>query len=169
MIWATVSSWSYFCWLYRASPSLAVKNVINLILVLTIWWCACVESCVVGRGCLLGPVSSLGTTLLAFALLPSQVWMLWVHIQTDIFNSKYYSTIYRIPAGGIHGWQGAEVEESWLWRAHTYRGELHAGFQLKMKEGLWNHTAGQKGRRRLDPSSLTPLPIAFNREEFTIQ
>ena len=28
-----------FCWLYRASPSLAAKNIINLILVLTIWWC----------------------------------------------------------------------------------------------------------------------------------
>ena len=39
MIWATVSSWSCFCWLYRASPSLAAKNIINLILVLTIWWC----------------------------------------------------------------------------------------------------------------------------------
>ena len=37
MIWATVSSWSCFCWLYRASPSLAAKNIINLILVLTIW------------------------------------------------------------------------------------------------------------------------------------
>ena len=35
MIWATVSSWSCFCWLYRASPSLAVKNIINLILVLS--------------------------------------------------------------------------------------------------------------------------------------
>ena len=44
MIWATVSSWSYFCWLYRASPSLAAKNIINLISVLTIWWCPCVES-----------------------------------------------------------------------------------------------------------------------------
>ena len=44
MIWATVSSWSCFCWLYRASPSLAAKNIINLILVLTIWWCPCVES-----------------------------------------------------------------------------------------------------------------------------
>ena len=31
MIWATVSSWSYFCWLYRASPSLAAKNIISLI------------------------------------------------------------------------------------------------------------------------------------------
>ena len=31
MIWATVSSWSCFCWLYRASPSLAAKNILNLI------------------------------------------------------------------------------------------------------------------------------------------
>ena len=43
MIWATVSSWSCFYWLYRASPSLATKNIINLILVLTIWWCPCVS------------------------------------------------------------------------------------------------------------------------------
>ena len=47
MIWATVSSWSCFCWLYRASPSLAAKNIINLISVLTIWWCPCVESSLV--------------------------------------------------------------------------------------------------------------------------
>ena len=39
MIWATVSSWSCFCWLYRAFPSSAAKNIINLILILTIWWC----------------------------------------------------------------------------------------------------------------------------------
>ena len=52
MTWARVSSWSCFCWLYRASPSLAAKNIISLILVLTIWWCPCVESSrVVGRGC----------------------------------------------------------------------------------------------------------------------
>ena len=73
MIWATVSSRSCFCWLYRTSPSLASKNIINLISVLTIWWCPCVESslCVVGRGCLLWPVHSLGRTLQAFALLHS--------------------------------------------------------------------------------------------------
>ena len=47
MIWATVSSWSCFCWLYRTSPSLVAKNIINLILVLTIWWCPCVESSLV--------------------------------------------------------------------------------------------------------------------------
>ena len=44
MIWATVSSWSCFCWLYRASPSLAAKNIINLISVSAIWWCSRVES-----------------------------------------------------------------------------------------------------------------------------
>ena len=47
MIWATVSSWSCFYWLSRASPSLAAKTIINLISVLTIWWCPCVESSLV--------------------------------------------------------------------------------------------------------------------------
>ena len=36
-----------FCWLYRISPSLAAKNILNLISVLTIWWCPCVESSLV--------------------------------------------------------------------------------------------------------------------------
>ena len=44
MIWATVSSPPWFCRLYRVSTSLAAKNIISLILVLTIWWCPCVES-----------------------------------------------------------------------------------------------------------------------------
>ena len=47
MIWAIVSSWSCFCWLYRASPSLAAKSKINLISMLTIWWCPRVESSLV--------------------------------------------------------------------------------------------------------------------------
>ena len=47
MIWATVSSQSCSCWLYRASPSLAARNIINLISVLSIWWCALVESSLV--------------------------------------------------------------------------------------------------------------------------
>ena len=47
MVCATVSSWSSFCWLYRTSPSLSAKNIINLILLLTIWWCPCVESSLV--------------------------------------------------------------------------------------------------------------------------
>ena len=47
MIWAIVSSWSCFCWLYRASPSSSAKNIIHLILVLTNWWYPCVESSLV--------------------------------------------------------------------------------------------------------------------------
>ena len=47
MIWGTVISQSCFCWLYRASPSLAEKTIINLISVMTIWWCPCVESSLV--------------------------------------------------------------------------------------------------------------------------
>ena len=45
VIWATVSCQSCFCWLHRASSSLAAKNTINLISVLTMCrWCPCVES-----------------------------------------------------------------------------------------------------------------------------
>ena len=47
MIWAIISSQSCFRWLYRVSSSLAAKNFISLILVLTIWWCPCVESSLV--------------------------------------------------------------------------------------------------------------------------
>ena len=36
-----------FSWFYRACSSLATKNIINLISVLTIWWCPCVESSLV--------------------------------------------------------------------------------------------------------------------------
>ena len=44
MVWATVSSRSCFCWLYRASLSLTVKNIISLVSIFTIWWCPCAES-----------------------------------------------------------------------------------------------------------------------------
>ena len=46
MIWANVGSRSCFCWLYRASPTLAARNIISLISLLT-WWCPCVESSLV--------------------------------------------------------------------------------------------------------------------------
>ena len=46
MIW-TSQLQVLFCWLYWASPSSAAKNIINLISVLIIWWCQCVESSLV--------------------------------------------------------------------------------------------------------------------------
>ena len=42
-----ISSQSCFWWLYIASPSLAAKNIISLIWVLTIWSCPRVESSLV--------------------------------------------------------------------------------------------------------------------------
>ena len=71
MIWATVSSQYCFCWLYRVSPSLAAKNTINLISVLTIWWCPCVESSLVllEEGVCYDQCVLLAKTLLAFSLL----------------------------------------------------------------------------------------------------
>ena len=71
MIWATVSSQSCFCWLYRASLSLAVKKYSPSdfgIDYLVMSMCR-VFSCVVWRGFLLWPVCFLFKTLLAFALL----------------------------------------------------------------------------------------------------
>ena len=73
MIWATVSSQSCFCWLYRASPPLAAKHIINLILVLTIWWCPRVESSLVllEEGVCYDQCVLLAELLLVFALLHS--------------------------------------------------------------------------------------------------
>ena len=94
MIWDMVSSRSCFLWLYRASPSLAAKNIINIISVLTIWWCSCaVISCVVGRGCLLWPAYSHDKTLLAFAplhfLLQGQTYLLfWVSLSFLLLHSN---------------------------------------------------------------------------------
>ena len=51
MTWVTVSSWSCFCWLCRASSSLTAKNIINLIFrinYLLISMCRVVP-CVAGR------------------------------------------------------------------------------------------------------------------------
>ena len=70
MIWTTVSSWSCFCWLFRASPPLVAKNIINLISVLTLWWCPRVESSLelLEEG-VCYEVPSLGKSLLTFDLL----------------------------------------------------------------------------------------------------
>ena len=95
MIWATVSQ-SCFCWWYRASPSLDAKNIIYLISVLTIWWCPCVESSLVGRECLLWPVHSLGKTLLAFHLLRKYLLRTWQHSKESACSrrNKYVLLFY---------------------------------------------------------------------------
>ena len=94
MIWATVSSWSCFCWQYRTSPSLAAKNIINLISVLTISWRPhVVFSHVVGRECLLGPVHSLDKTLLIFVLLH---FVLYFIDYAKAFDSVDHNKLWKI-------------------------------------------------------------------------
>ena len=68
MIWATVLSLSCFCWLYSFFI-FGCKNYNDFIIHHLVMSMCRVFSCVVGRGCLLWPVHSLGKTLLAFALL----------------------------------------------------------------------------------------------------
>ena len=73
MTWATASSGFCFCWLCRLSSSLAAKNIINLILVLTSWWCPCVESslALLDEGICYDQCILLAELLLAFARLHS--------------------------------------------------------------------------------------------------
>ena len=112
MLWATVSSWSCFGWLYRAFPSLTAKNIISLILVLTIWWCPCVVfSCVVGREYLLWPVHSLGKTLLAFAcfILYSKA-----HLITSLYTWTFVNQLY-FKKTGLFSRLGKERNTSERW------------------------------------------------------
>ena len=73
MVCATVSSRSCFCWLYRTSSSFGCKehNQSDFSIDQLVMSMCRVFSCVVGIGCLLWPVHSLGKTLLVFALLHS--------------------------------------------------------------------------------------------------
>ena len=76
-IWATVSPRSCVCWLYTASPPSATKNVINLISILTIWWCPCGKlSLLLLKEYLLWLVHSLGRVQLAFVLLHSVAYFI---------------------------------------------------------------------------------------------
>ena len=56
-------------WLYRASPSLAAKNQSDFGIDHLVMSTCRVDSCIVGRGCLLWPVHSLDKILQAFVLL----------------------------------------------------------------------------------------------------
>ena len=94
MVWATVSSRSCFCWLPRASSSLAAKNIITLISILTIWCCPCVESSLgLLEKCLRWPLFFLDKTVLAFALLhfvlQDQICLLfWVSLDFLLLHSN---------------------------------------------------------------------------------
>ena len=115
MIWATVSSHSCFCWLYRASPSWAAKNIINLILVLTIWWCPCVEpSLVLLEEGVCYDQCVLLAKLLAFALLhsvfqgqicllyPVFSWLPTFAFQSPIWKGHLFGVLVLVGLVGFH-------------------------------------------------------------------
>ena len=87
LIWVTDSSCSCLCWLYRASPSSAAKNIINLISVLTMSWFPCVEFSLVllGQG-VCNHQCVLSKTLLVFSqlhfVLEGQI-CLFLHVSLD--------------------------------------------------------------------------------------
>ena len=136
MIWATVSSQSCFCWLYRTSLSSATKNIINLISVVTIWWYPCVESSrVVGRGCLLWPVCSLGKCLFCpasfctprpnFPITPGISWLPTFTFQSPIMKRTYFLVLVLEGLVGLHRtiqlqllqhyWLGHRLGLLWYW------------------------------------------------------
>ena len=93
MIWATVSSRSCFCWLYRTFPSSATKNIINLFSVLTIWWCLYVESSLVlleERVCCecILLTKLLGFALLHFVLQDQTCLLLQVSLDFQLLHSS---------------------------------------------------------------------------------
>ena len=137
MIWAIVSSQSCFCWLYRDSASLAAKNIINLILILTIWWCPHVESslvllekCVFCDGVLSWQnsvslcLASFGTPWPNFPVTPGISWLptfafypLWW--KGYLFGVSYRRSVghYRIIQLQLlqHFWLGHRLGLLWYW------------------------------------------------------
>ena len=124
MIWATVSSRSYFCWLIEVSIfSCKECNQSNFSidqLVMSMW----VISWVVGKGCLLWPAFSLYKTLLAFAtlhfVLQCQTCLLfWLSLGFLLFhfngNPLQYSCLENLMDAGA--WWAAVygVAQSWTW------------------------------------------------------
>ena len=87
-------TWLKWVTMHRTSLSLAAKNITNLILVLTIWWCPCVESSLVllEEGISSWPVCSLGKIMLALVLLHSvfqgqTCWLLQVSLDFLLLHS----------------------------------------------------------------------------------
>ena len=136
MIWATVSSQSCFCWPYTASPSLAAKNRINQILVLTIWWCPCVESSLVfwkrvfpmtnvfswQNSISLFP-ASFCTPRPNFPIIPGISWLPTFAFQSSIMKRTFFGVLvlegfvhlHRTVQLLQHYWSGHRLGLLWYW------------------------------------------------------
>ena len=95
------------CWLYRTSPSLAAKNIINLISVLTIWWCPYVESSLVlleegvcyDQCSLLAKLSLVKAMVFPVVMYGCESWIIKKAEQwrTDIFELWCWRKLLRVP------------------------------------------------------------------------
>ena len=126
MIWATVGSQSCFCWLYRASSSLAAKNIISLILVLTIWWYPCVESSlVVGRWLWFFHLSCIDVRVGLWRKLSPKRWYFWTVVLEKTLESPLdCKEIQPVHPKGDQPWvfigrTEADAETPVLWPPHA--------------------------------------------------
>ena len=127
MIQAPVRSQSCFCWLYRASPSLAAKYNSSVFIVNHLVMSMCrVFSCVVGRGCLLWPVCSLGRTLLAFSC-----FILYSKAKFACYSRCFSKTYFCIP---VHHNEKGHL--FWLLVLEGLVG-LHRTIQLQLLQHYW--------------------------------
>ena len=138
MIWATVRSRSYFSWLHSASPSLVAKNIINLILVLTIWWYPCVDSFLVfwkrvfamtsvfsWQDCISLCPTSLCTPRPNFPVTPGVSWLPTFAFQSFIIKRTPFMGVSSKCLVGLHRtvqlqllqhyWSGHRRELLWYW------------------------------------------------------
>ena len=129
------SSWSEP---QSASPSLAVKNIINLILVMTIWWCLCVESSLVllegvfvmtsafswENSISLGP-ASFCIPRPKLPVTPGVSWLPTFAFQSPVMKRTSFLGVHSKGLVGLHGtiqlqllqryWLGHRLGSPWYW------------------------------------------------------
>ena len=112
MIWATVSSQSCFCWLYRASTSLTAKNIINLVSVLTIWWFPCVELC-----CwkMVFATTSAFSWQNSISLCPASFCTPRPNLPVTPGVSWFPPFVFQSPQLVLHYWSGHRLGLPWYW------------------------------------------------------
>ena len=119
-----VHSQSCFCWLYRASPSSAAKNIINLILVLTIRTLVLEKTLENPLNCKeIKPVSWKISTLNSLWKDCCWSWISntlanWCEVLTHWKRSWYWENWGQEEKGGDRGWDGwitSPTQRTWVW------------------------------------------------------
>ena len=129
MIWATVSSQPCSCWLYIASPFWTMKHLTNLMLILTIWWCPCVES---SPMLLEESVRNDQCVLLAKLLLTFALLHLYSKAKLTCYSRYLLTSYFCIPV---------LCDEKDIWTKHKLEsrllGEISITSDMQMTPPLW--------------------------------